>query len=146
VFQPEVPARAIVRAAREGRAEYWISRTVLELIVGNMLMPRAIARYLARTAFAGQQTQEPISPERPDNLYEPVHRYHRTHGSFDAKASEWAAVVDADRARLAVVAAGTVATIGLGYLIGRAAMARRIRHLTRRVVPHTRRLPPRRAA
>lgn len=148
VFQPEVPARAIVRAAREGHAEYWISRTVFELIVGNMLMPRAIARYLARTAVGGQQTGERIARDRPDNLFQPVPQYHRTHGSFGAKASTWAAVVEADRARLAVIAAGTVATIGLGYLLGRAAMARRVRRVTRRVVPHDtqRRLPPRQAA
>lgn len=119
VFQPEVPARAILRAAREGHAEYWISRTVFELIVGNMLMPRAITRYLSRTAVDGQMTQERIAADRPDNLYAPVHRYHRTHGAFDATASDRAAVVDADRARLAVVAAGTLATLGLGFLLGR---------------------------
>jgi len=147
VFQPEVPARAIVRAAREGGAEYWISRTVLELVIGNMLMPRAIARYLARSAFSGQMTKERIRRDRPDNLYKPVHGLHRTHGSFDKKASNWGAIIEADRARIAVVAAGTAATIGIGYLIGRAAMGRRVQRLTRRVVPHEqRRLPPRHAA
>jgi len=148
VFQPEVPARAILRAAREGKPEYWVSRTVAELVLGNMLLPRALARYLARTGFSGQQTQEPISPARPDNLYAPVHRYHRTHGSFDAEAKSWAAVIEADRARLGIVAAGTAAAVGVGFLIGRAILARRVRRVLRRVVPHeaARTLPPRRAA
>jgi short-subunit dehydrogenase len=133
VFQPEVPARAIVRAAREGRPEYWLSRTVAELIVGNMLMPRAIARYLARTGFSGQQTSDRISPARPDNLFAPVHEYHRTRGSFGKKAKTWAAVMEADRARLGIVLAGTAAALGLGFLIGRAALARRVRRAVPRL-------------
>ena len=120
VFAPEVPARAILRAAREGKAEYWVSRTVAELILGTAVMPRAIARYLARTAVAGQQTKQAISPARPDNLYTPVHRYHRMHGSFGKGAKTWAAVMEADRARLGVVIAGAAAALAVGVLLGRA--------------------------
>ena len=120
VFQPEVPARAILRAAREGKAEYWVSRTVAELVLGTVLAPRTIARYLAATAVDGQMTAQPIAQDRPDNLYAPAQRYHRTRGSFSTKAKRWAVTLDADRARLGVVAAGTVATLGLGLLLGRA--------------------------
>ena len=121
VFEPEVPARAILRAAREGKAEYWVSRTVAELVLGTMIAPRLIAKYLARTTVEGQMTPEPISPRRPDNLYAPVVRYHRTHGSFGKKAKRRAVTLNADHARFGVVAAGTVATLGLGFLLGRAA-------------------------
>ena len=119
VFEPEVPARAILRAAREGGAEYWVSRTVAELIIGTMIAPRWIARYLARTAFEGQMTDQPSATDRPDNLTQPVGKYHRTHGSFGRNAKRHAAVFEADRARAGVVAAGTLATLGLGFLLGR---------------------------
>jgi NAD(P)-dependent dehydrogenase (short-subunit alcohol dehydrogenase family) len=134
VFAPEVPARAILRAAYEGKAEYWVSRTVAELVLGTMIAPRAIARYLAATAVEGQMTAEPISRERPDNLYTPVHRHHRTHGSFAAEARRHAVTLDADRVRFGIVAAGTAATLGLGFLIGRAAE----RFVTERTQRHVR--------
>jgi NAD(P)-dependent dehydrogenase (short-subunit alcohol dehydrogenase family) len=121
VFEPEVPARAILRAAREGKAEYWVSRTVAELVLGTMIAPRWIANYLARTTVEGQMTSELISPRRPDNLYAPVGRYHRTHGSFGKQAKRHAVTLNADRARFGIVAAGTAATLGLGFLLGRAA-------------------------
>jgi hypothetical protein len=124
VFQPEAAARAILRAAREGKAEYWVSRTVAELVLGNMLVPRTIARYLARTGFAGQQTREPIAPSRPDNLYAPVHRYHRTRGSFGQHAKSRAAVIEADCARAGIILAGAAAAVGVGVLLGRASARR----------------------
>jgi NAD(P)-dependent dehydrogenase (short-subunit alcohol dehydrogenase family) len=141
VFQPEVAAEAVLKAAREGGDEYWLGRTVATLIMGNMWMPEGIARYLANTAFSGQQTKERISPERPDNLLQPVHQYHRTHGSFGNNARTWAPALPAQTTRLAVLAAGTAATIGLGYLLGRATAPRRA-ILPRRA---TQRLPKRAA-
>jgi len=124
VFDPSVPAEAVLKAAREGGDEYWLGRTVATLILGNMWFPEWIGRYLANTAFKGQQTKERISPERPDNLFEPVHEYHRTRGSFGKHAQGWAPALPAQTTRLAVLAAGTVATIGLGYLLGRVTMPR----------------------
>lgn len=119
VFEPEVPARAILRAAHEGKAEYWVSRTVAELVLGTMIAPRWIANYLSRNAVEGQMTPEPISSARPNNLYTPVGRYHRTRGAFGEKAKRWAVTLDADRARFGVAVAGTVATVGLGFLLAR---------------------------
>ena len=136
VFEPEVPAEAVLKAAREGGNEYWLGRTVATLIMGNMWFPELMGRYLANTAVGGQQTKERISPSRPDNLMQPVHAYHRTHGSFGKNASTWAPVLPAQTTRLAVLAAGTAATIGLGFLLGRSTARRRM--LPRR---HKRRLP-----
>jgi short-subunit dehydrogenase len=125
VLQPEVPAEAVLKAAREGGTEYWLGRTVATLIMGNMWFPGLIKNYLARTAFSGQQTKDRISSSRPDNLMQPVHKYHRTRGSFGKNASTWAPVFPAQTTRFAVLAAGTAATIGLGYLLGRVTAPRR---------------------
>ncbi len=141
VFDPSVPAEAVIKAAREGGREYWLGRTVATLILGNMWFPEAIARYLANTGVSGQQTKEHISPKRPDNLFEPAQEYHRTRGSFSKHARHWAPTLPAQTTRLAVLAAGTAATMGLGYLLGRATAPRR-RMLPRSSAPRL----PRRAA
>jgi hypothetical protein len=141
VFDPSVPAEAVLKAAREGGDEYWLGRTVATLIMGNAWFPQSIGRYLANAAFSGQQTMERIAEDRPDNLFETVHRYHATRGSFGKHAQSWAPALPAQATRLAVLAAGTAAAIGLGYLLGRATAPRRA-SLTRRSV----RQLPRRAA
>lgn len=140
VLDPDVPAEAVLKAAREGGKEYWLGRTVATLIVGNMWFPELMARYLAKTAVSGQQTRERISPSRADNLMQPVHAYHRTRGSFGKNARTWAPVLPAQTTRLVVLAAGTAATIGLGFLLGRTTSRRRL--WPRR---HKRRLPQRAA-
>lgn len=119
VFEPEVVAEAVLRAAYEGRSEYWLGRTAALLILGNMLFPGLVDRYLARTAFKGQQTSERIPDDRPNNLFEPMHKYHRTRGNFSPEAYGSAALIPARMARLAALLTGTAATIGLGYLLGR---------------------------
>ena len=135
VFQPEVAAEAVLKAAREGGDEYWLGGTVAKLILGNMWFPELIKRLLARTTVTGQETNTPISASRPDNLMRPLHRYHATHGSFGKDARTWAPVFPAQATRLAVLAAGTAATVGIGYLLGRgvAANQRRLPHTTSRV-------------
>jgi short-subunit dehydrogenase len=140
VLQPEVAAGAILKAAREGGSEYWLGRTVATLIMGNMWFPELITKYLARTAVSGQQTKDRISPARPDNLIEPVHKFHRTRGSFNKHAATWAPTLPAQATRVAALAAGAIATAGIGYLLGRTMPPRRI--LPRRA----RRALPKRAA
>jgi len=119
VLEPEVPAAAVVRAAREGCTEYWLGKTTVMVILGNMLCPSGIARYLARTGFSGQQTEKPVSASRPDNLMHPVPGYHRTRGSFSDEAGTHAVLVPAWAARWSLLFAGTAVTAGLGFLAGR---------------------------
>jgi hypothetical protein len=39
-------------------------------------------RYLARTGYQSQLTDQPIAPDRRDNLFEPVPGDHGAHGPF----------------------------------------------------------------
>jgi NAD(P)-dependent dehydrogenase (short-subunit alcohol dehydrogenase family) len=99
VYQPEVAARAIARAARRpGRREYWIGGMTVATIIGNRVMPALLDRYLARTGFSSQQTGEPTSRVRPANLWQPADSPagwdFGAHGSFDTEshrhsAQEW---------------------------------------------------------
>lgn len=68
VHQPEVAARAIVWAAAHGRREVWVGEATVATILGNRLAPWFVDRYLARTAYEGQQTDVPLPADREDYL------------------------------------------------------------------------------
>jgi short-subunit dehydrogenase len=120
IYQPEIPAEAVYWAAHHHRRELWVGYSAVQAIVGNMLAPSLADRYLARKAFAGQQVKGmPVSPDRPNNLFEPVARLAATHGIFDDQAKTrspqlWATT---HRHLLAGVAAG--ATVLLSTVLTR---------------------------
>ncbi len=72
IYQPEVAARAILHAAdRDGR-ERWIGRSTIATILADRVAPALLDRYLARTGYDAQQTDEPVEAGRPDNLERPL--------------------------------------------------------------------------
>jgi NAD(P)-dependent dehydrogenase (short-subunit alcohol dehydrogenase family) len=86
IFQPEVAAEAVVWAARNPRRELWVGWPTVQAIVGDKVVPGLLDRYLARTGYDSQQTDEPVAPDRPDNLFEPVPGDFAAHGPFDTRA------------------------------------------------------------
>jgi len=120
IIQPEVAADAIFRAAHERRREYWLGLATAELILGNMIAPSLLDRYLARNTWSGQMTDQPVTPARHDNLEKPVRELHRTHGSFDSEAARRALDLPAPATRVAAVLTGIVATAALAALARRA--------------------------
>jgi NAD(P)-dependent dehydrogenase (short-subunit alcohol dehydrogenase family) len=86
IFQPEVAAEAVLWAADHDRTEMWVGAPTVVAILGNRLAPRLGDHYLARTGYASQQTDEPVAPHRPHNLWEPVPGDHGAHGRFDERA------------------------------------------------------------
>ncbi|HEY3861541.1 MAG TPA: SDR family oxidoreductase [Verrucomicrobiae bacterium] len=86
IFQPEVAADAIVFAATHRRREIYVGFPTVEAIIGNKIAPGILDRYLARTCFKSQQTNEPKDPNQPDNLWESVPGKFAAHGSFDSRA------------------------------------------------------------
>ena len=119
VVQPEVIAEGVYRMALDPRRELWIGWSTIKAILGNMLMPEFLDRYLAHYVVAAQQTRAPVAPMRRDNLMEPIHHLHRTRGSFDREASPSAVSIAGPVARLAPVAAGALALIAVAMLAGR---------------------------
>jgi short-subunit dehydrogenase len=109
VYRPEAAARAILRAARSPKREYWVGMQTPLLIVANMLMPGWLDRYLAANAVEGQSTGQPVQHPRPDNLFTPVTGAHRTEGSFDEEAREKAIVLSSGTARALAVATVSLA-------------------------------------
>ena len=88
IYQPEVAAEGIYWAAHSDRREVYVGASSAITITGNKVAPWLGDLYLAKTGFSGQQTEERISPDRPDNLFEPVPGDHGAHGSFDKRAKE----------------------------------------------------------
>jgi hypothetical protein len=99
IFQPEVAAEAIVWASGIRRRQVMLGWRTLKAFIGNVVAPRYIDRYLAQAGYELQQTDEPVSPHRPDNLYRPVPGDRGAHGRFDARAYSFSAQWWASRHR-----------------------------------------------
>lgn len=96
IYEPEVAARAIVELAKNFERELYVGYPTVKTILGNKILPGYLDRYLAKTGYDGQQTDEPESQDRKDNLYQPLPGDHGAHGNFDADATNssaetWAA-------------------------------------------------------
>ncbi len=87
IFQPEVPARAVVWAAHHRRREITVGGSAVKAIFGQKLAPRFADWYLGRTGFDSQQIPDMPVAGRPDNLFEPVPDRAATHGMFDERAA-----------------------------------------------------------
>lgn len=59
IFQPEIAAEAIYWAAHQKRREVFVGLATVKAIVGNKIAPGLLDDYLAKTAYDGQQTDEP---------------------------------------------------------------------------------------
>jgi short-subunit dehydrogenase len=86
IFQPEVPARAIFFAANHHRRQIWVGLSTIKAILANRVASGLLDRYLASSGYKGQLTQEPLEPDAPDNLFEPVPGDYGAHGRFDEEA------------------------------------------------------------
>lgn len=119
IYQPEVAARAVVRAARRPQhKEYLVGASTVATVVAQKFVPVLLDRYLARTGYASQQT-ETLPPEREDNLFAPLDgppgSDRGTHGEFDARshghsAQQWAAAHRVGTSSIALGAAALLAS------------------------------------
>jgi hypothetical protein len=90
IYQPELAARAVLHAAMHPRRrEYWVGASTMGTLAANAIFPGVLDRYLARTGFASQQTDDP-PPSNVVNLWEPADRDggkdYGARGAFVARA------------------------------------------------------------
>jgi NAD(P)-dependent dehydrogenase (short-subunit alcohol dehydrogenase family) len=114
IYQPEVAANAIVYAAgHPRRREYRVGGSTVATIAANAVAPGLLDRYLARTGFASQQTDEDRDPNQPVNLWRPADasggRDFGAHGEFDRRSTSRSYQLWASRHRAALGAAGAAA-------------------------------------
>lgn len=86
IYQPEVIARAIVWAASHRRRELCVGWPTVKAIVGDKFIPGLLDHYLAWIGYSAQQTDRPVDPHRPDNLFHPVPGDYGAHGEFNRRA------------------------------------------------------------
>ena len=121
IFQPEVAARAVYYAATHRRREVWVGWPAVQAILGTKFFPGLLDRMLGRTAVDGQHTDQPVGPDRADNLWQPVAGDHGAHGRFDAQAHETSGQLWLSTHR-AVTASAALALL---WMAGRALAGRR---------------------
>ncbi|MGI8753534.1 MAG: SDR family oxidoreductase [Acidimicrobiales bacterium] len=88
IYQPEVPAKFIVRAALDGRRSKVIGSWNKMLVAAGSILPGLGNQYAAIGAWDTQLTDQAVSQDRPDNLRKPVDSDsdHGAHGIFDHQA------------------------------------------------------------
>jgi hypothetical protein len=123
IYQPEVAARAVEYAAdHPRRREYWVGGSTAGTLLANAVAPGLLDRYLARTGFSSQQTDERRPADQPANLWEPAdgrgEQDAGAHGDFDAKAKVRSPQLWLSQHH-GLVAAGAAAVAGAALLFGR---------------------------
>ena len=93
IYQPEVAAEAVVFAAgHPGRKEYWAGGSTAATIFAQKFAAPVLDRYLSRSGYQSQQTDQRESPGRPGNLWEPLDEApgtdHGAHGEFDERSRD----------------------------------------------------------
>jgi len=120
IYEPEVAARAVVYAAdHPRRKQYYAGASTVATILANRVAPALLDRYLARTGYGSQQTDQPVAPGHPDNLWQPADgtdgRDYGAHGQFDGQAHRRSAQLRlAEHPVLAAVAGAGAAGVALG--------------------------------
>ena len=119
IFDPEVGARAVFWAAHHDRGEVYVGGSTVEAIVGNKIAPRLLDRYLGRTGYESQQTDEPEDLERADNLWQPLDAEHDfgAHGSFDTRARPYSVQLWMDLRRAKIAASIGLSALALGFFL-----------------------------
>ncbi|HAM00832.1 MAG TPA: short-chain dehydrogenase [Acidimicrobiaceae bacterium] len=88
VYQPEVAARRIVDVAVDGRRAKVVGSWNSLLVAAAKLVPGVANQYASIGAWDTQLADEPLSPDRPVNLWEPADddADFGAHGIFDDEA------------------------------------------------------------
>jgi NAD(P)-dependent dehydrogenase (short-subunit alcohol dehydrogenase family) len=88
IYEPEVPAKAILDVALDGRREKIVGSWNKMLVFVDSLFRGVGNHYAAMAAWEAQLTDKPVSADRPVNLHSPVDRDkdYGAHGMFDSQA------------------------------------------------------------
>jgi NAD(P)-dependent dehydrogenase (short-subunit alcohol dehydrogenase family) len=119
IYEPEVAAQAVAfAAAHPDRKEYWAGGSTAATIFAQKFAAPVLDRYLGRSGYKSQQTDEQVPSTRPNNLWEPLDEApgtdHGAHGEFDDKSRP---VSHHDQLSEVAEVAGSAVTRAFGSLI-----------------------------
>jgi short-subunit dehydrogenase len=124
IFQPEIAADAIVRAATQDSREVWVGWPAVKTILSARLFPALGDRLAARNAYESQMTDAPADPERADNLFAAVPGDFGAHGRFDMRARPSSAQWLLSKHRWSAAALATALFAGAAFYLSRKAAVR----------------------
>jgi short-subunit dehydrogenase len=118
IYQPEVAADAIHYAAHHKRRQVYVGIPTVMNILGERVAPWLLDRYLAKSGYKSQMTDQDLDPIAHDNLFEPVDEDRGAHGPFDEQAHSVSPQYElAKRRGLVLAGAGAAAaTAGVAAL------------------------------
>jgi NAD(P)-dependent dehydrogenase (short-subunit alcohol dehydrogenase family) len=119
IFQPEVAARAIEYAAYHHRRQLYVAWPAVRAILADKVAPGLLDHVLGRTGYRDQQLDEPVDPNRPDNLFEPAPGDWAAHGPFDDRALKRSVLLWANLHREWLAVGAGVAAAVAGALASR---------------------------
>ncbi|MFW5950606.1 MAG: SDR family oxidoreductase [Gemmatimonadota bacterium] len=115
IYQPEVAADAVHWAAHHRRRTLLVGLPTVQTVLGERLAPGALDHYLAHNGFGAQQTDEPESPDRADNLFEPVAGDFAARGRFDDRARSASPQLWASKNRGRLALAGAIVAVAAAW-------------------------------
>ena len=118
VYEPEVAARAIWKAAHSPRKQWIVGAPAYQAIWADKFLSPLLDLYLGRTSVAAQQGPAPVESDRADNLFAPVAGDHGAHGRFGDKARARSPLLWASDHRH-WLAAGTALALGASMAMKR---------------------------
>lgn len=113
IHDPDVAARAIFSVVKRTPRELWLGAASVKAIVGTCLLPGLLDRLMARSAYAGQMTDEDDNSQRPDNLFESQESLHRTRGRFIGRSRDSALALSSTQVSALLLAIGGVLAVVL---------------------------------
>jgi NAD(P)-dependent dehydrogenase (short-subunit alcohol dehydrogenase family) len=114
IYQPEIAADAVHYAAHHKRRQIYVGIPTVMNILGEWIAPGLLDRYLARSGFKSQMTDQDLNPQGHDNLFEPVDEDRGAHGPFDDQAHSVSPQYELAKHRRVVLAGAGLAAAGLG--------------------------------
>ena len=115
IYQPEVAARAIWKAAHSNRKEWIVGAPAYQAILGDKLASPLLDRQLAAGNIEAQQDAKPLPRNRKDNLFEPIDdsEDRGAHGRFDESSRTRSPLLWASEHR-GLLATGAALALGAG--------------------------------
>ncbi|MGE0600408.1 MAG: SDR family oxidoreductase [Dehalococcoidia bacterium] len=88
IYEPEVAARAILWLSTHHERELNVGWPTVVTKLGNVIAPGLLDRYLGRTGYDSQMTDEVEPLDRASNLWEPLEQDFGTRGPFTQRAHD----------------------------------------------------------
>ena len=112
IYQPELIARAVMKAIEHPTREMWLGWPTIKAILGQRFIPGYLDHYLARHGYDAQVT-DALPPTTQDNVDEPLPGDRGAHGDFDRRARASSPAMWLRMHRSAVAATAAAAALGV---------------------------------